>query len=294
MSQRIAILGGTGMAGHVMVAYLEEQGFDVFYTARSASNSRSSKSINAEDIQTLMSWLDCVKPDVVVNCLGILQKESEARPDKSILLNSFLPRYVEQKYRYTNIKFIHLSTDCVFSGKRGKYLEVDTPDGETIYDRTKALGEVVNNKDLTFRMSIIGPDCNERGTGLFNWFMKQQGIVYGFSKAIWNGVTTIELSRAVVEAIRQDLSGLYHLVASEPVDKHNLLLLFKEIFEREDIEIKPEDSFVVDKTLVNTRIDFNFMVQTYPQQINNMKMWVDKHAERYKHYFSRVTSERIM
>jgi len=282
--KRIAVLGGTGMAGHVAVTYLEKQGYDVYFTSRSAPDAPKSKPINVEDISALGTWLGLVKPDVVLNCIGILQTEADQRQDRAILLNSYLPHYLVRKYAETSTKIIHLSTDCVFSGKRGGYLESDGTDGETVYDRTKALGEIINDKDLTFRMSIIGPDCSENGTGLFNWFMKQQGTIRGFTRAIWNGVTTIELSKAVDSAIRNNLAGLYHLTPKQSIDKYNLLLLFRDTFNRIDIDIKPDDGFIVDKTLINTRKDFNFEVNPYPEQIQNMKIWVRENIAIYPHY----------
>jgi len=279
----IAVLGGTGMAGHVIVKYLEEK-YNVHFMSLSSKNTEKSKSIDVTDLKTLTEWLDKIKPNVIINCIGLLQKESEARPDLAILINSHLPHFLEYKYLNTDTKIIHLSTDCVFSGKKGGYLEDNLPDGDTIYDRTKALGEINNNKDLTFRMSIIGPDCNKLGTGLFNWFMKQTGIIKGYSKAIWNGITTIELASAINKAIEQDLKGLYHLVPDESIDKYQLLLLFKEIFNKQEIKIELFNDFIIDKTLINTRQDFNFKVNPYKTQIINMKYWIDKNKYLYEHY----------
>lgn len=282
--KKIAVLGGTGMAGHVAVAYLKEHGYDVHYMSLSAPDTEKSKPIDATNTLAVHTWLESIKPDVVLNCIGALQKESDTKPDRAILLNAYLPRYLEQRFIDTSVKIIHLSTDCVFSGKQGGYIEADFTDGDTVYDRTKALGEIVNNKDLTFRMSIIGPDCSVNGTGLFNWFMAQRGIVKGFTKAMWNGVSTIELARAVCVAIEQDLNGLYHLVPEKPIDKYNLLLLFKDAFNRADVDIEPFDGFVVDKTLVNTRTDFDFEVRDYAQQVKDMRDWVDGHKDLYMHY----------
>ena len=282
--KRVAVLGGTGMAGHVAVAYLSEIGYDVFYTSRSAPESERSKPLDASDVCSLRAWLDTLNPDIVVNCVGLLVGDCDARPDKAIKLNAYLPRILEHKLINTRVKIIHLSTDCVFSGKRGGYLESDAPDGETVYDRAKALGEIANNKDLTFRMSIIGPDCDENGIGLFNWFMKQKGTIRGYTKAMWNGVTTIELARAIDCAILQDLKGLYHLTPDEAICKHDLLLLFKDVFGRTDIEIEPYDGYVVDKTLKNTRTDFCFEIRDYPTQVRDMLEWVKRHKDMYSYY----------
>lgn len=279
--KKIAVLGGTGMAGHVITAFLAEENFDVYSVSKSAKDSSRSKALDITDFSTLGNWLDEVCPEVIVNCIGVLQKISKERPDIAILINSYLPHWIEQRYNNSTVKLIHLSTDCVFSGTRGGYKEDDPRDGDTFYDRSKALGEVINNKDLTFRMSIIGPDRHENGTGLFNWFMKQQGLIRGYTKAFWNGITTIELARAIKAAIEQNLSGLYHLVPRKTIDKYHLLLLIKDVFNRKDITIEPFDDFVVDKTLVNTRTDFQFEVLPYRHQIENMKTWINKHEDYY-------------
>jgi len=279
--KRIVVMGSTGMAGHVISLYLEEHGYDVYRTSRSEKVGAKSAAIDVCDFPALERWLDSVRSDVVVNCIGLLQRDAQEHPDKAILLNSYLPKHLESKYQQTSTKLIHLSTDCVFSGSRGRYEENDLPDGSTIYDRSKAFGEVNNGKDLTFRMSIIGPDTDFGGTGLFNWFMKQSGSISGYGKAIWNGVTTIELARGIDAAIKQNLCGLYHLVPEKHIDKYNLLLLFQKIFGKNDIEICYSEDIILDKSLVNTRTDFSFLVKEYPEQIEDMKAWIEAHRKLY-------------
>jgi dTDP-4-dehydrorhamnose reductase len=282
--KKIVVLGGTGMAGHVVATFLAEENFDVYSASKSAKDTSRSKTVDIADFSTfaaLGNWLDEICPEVVVNCIGILQRISNERPDIAILVNSYLPHWIERRYNNSTVRLIHLSTDCVFSGTRGGYKEDDLRDGNTFYDRSKALGEVINGKDLTFRMSIIGPDRHENGTGLFNWFMKQQGLICGYTKALWNGVTTIELARAIKAAIEQNLSGLYHLVPQETIDKYHLLLLIKGVFNRDDITVEPFNDLVVDKTLVNTRTDFDFRVLPYNQQIEDMRIWINKHKNYY-------------
>jgi dTDP-4-dehydrorhamnose reductase len=282
---RVAVLGGTGMAGSAAVTYFNEQGYDVYHMSRRSPDTEKSKTLDATDISAVSAWLDSVNPNVIFNCIGVLQKAAEDRPDLAILLNSYLPRFLEQRYSRTGTKIIHLSTDCVFSGRRGGYLETDITDGETIYDRTKTLGEINNGKDLTFRMSIIGPDCNADGIGLFNWFMGQRGNIRGFTKAMWTGVSTVELARAADAAIKQNLTGLYHLVPKTSIDKYSLLCLFRDAFNRTDITIEKYDGFTADKSLLNRRVDFDFEVRDYPQQVSDMYNWVVKHKAMYGHYF---------
>jgi len=252
--------------------------------AREYAASHRNRPIDIMDFKELEAWLDEVQPAVVINCIGLLQKSCEQRPDMAVLINSYLPQWMARKYAGNETKLIHMSTDCVFSGERGGYKEADFKDGDTIYDRSKALGEVTNDKDLTFRMSIIGPDRNEAGTGLFQWFMKQTGQINGFRRAIWSGVTTIELARAMDAAIKQNLTGLYHLSPSEPIDKYSLLCLFKEIFGRDDIDIEPSDDFAADKSLINTRTDFDFTIRTYREQVQDMHDWVKARGDMYRYH----------
>lgn len=281
---KCAILGSTGMAGHVVARYLEEQGHTVYRCSRSERNTEMSAAVDATDFTALGRWLDGVKPDAVVNCIGLLQKACEARGDLALLVNAYLPHWLEWRYGNSNVKVVHLSTDCVFSGMAGGYREDALRDGETMYDRSKALGEVVNGKDLTFRMSIIGPDIDPKGTGLFNWFMAQPGPISGYGGVLWNGVTTIELARAIDAALDQNLTGLYHLVQPVPIDKCSLLELFQSAFHREHVLIRRADEPKLDKSLVNTRADFRFQVKGYPEQVADMYGWVQDHRALYPHY----------
>lgn len=281
--KKVAVLGATGMAGHTIALYLEQKGYEVFRMSRSIKASEKNASVDAEDYNKLIQWLQKVNPSLIINAIGILQREATARPDKAVLINSFLPLRLSQYCKENGAKLIHLSTDCVFSGEDGGYKEDSLPDGMTIYDRSKALGEVINDRDLTFRMSIIGPDVNVNGSGLFHWFMQQKGNIKGYTRAIWNGVTTIELSKAIDAAIKQNLSGLYHLTPPFTIDKYNLLLLFKEVFERNDTEIIPFDGYQVDKSLINTRTDFDYIIPSYPDMIKEMAVWVERNKDLYSY-----------
>jgi dTDP-4-dehydrorhamnose reductase len=281
---KILVLGAGGMAGHVVSLYLREAGHEVdTLSARNALDSNTML-VDVMDTSKLKTVLQSKEYDVVINCIGILVRQSEDRKDLSTYLNSFLPHFLEQSFKDSKTKLIHLSTDCVFSGKNAPYTEDAPYDGELFYDRTKALGEVINDKDLTFRMSIIGPDMQESGIGLFNWFYAQTGTINGFTKAIWNGITTIELARGIEAAIQQNLTGLYHLVPQGNISKHDLLMLFIETFDRDDISVQADDRLSLDKTLVNTRSDFDFVVKEYPSMIQDMKQWIDQHSDLYPHY----------
>lgn len=284
MSKSVLVVGASGMAGHVIATYLREQGHSVTTTTNSRKFDDQSITLDLTDKQSLLDFLASNEFDVVVNCAGILVKASEEHKDLSTYVNAHFPHLLEAYYADSPTKIIHLSTDCVFSGKHAPYYENSFMDGEMFYDKSKALGEIINEKDLTFRMSIIGPDMQADGTGLFNWFYQQSGDINGYTGSIWNGITTIELAKAIHEAIAVDLTGLYHLVSKQGISKFDLLGLFKKVFNREDISIHPTEGVTHDKTLVNTREDFAFTVPSYEDMIIEMKQWIDNHPAYYRHY----------
>lgn len=283
---RTLVLGSNGMAGHMITIYLTEKGYDIENLSKSAKLNNKTILFDLTKLEAFEAFLEESDYDVIVNCVGMLVEQSESRKDLSTYLNSFLPHLLEYKFKNTKTKIIHLSTDCVFSGKNPPYYENSLPDGSLFYDKTKALGEIINDKDLTFRMSIVGPDISNQGIGLFNWFQKQSGNIYGYSKAMWTGVTTLKLAEAVDEAIKQDLTGLYHLVPKDNISKFELLKIFKEAFNRSDINIQPNDNICLDKTLINTRSDFSFSVPDYKQMITELSEWMKNHKALYQHYFS--------
>lgn len=283
---KFLILGATGMAGHTISIYLQEQGHDV--TAFSKSKFPYCKNINgdATDEKLLKSILMENEYDIVVNCIGILNTDCDKEPSKAVYLNSYLPHFIADTLKDKKTKLIHMSTDCVFSGKSGLYNEESFKDGETFYDRTKALGEVIDNKNLTFRNSIIGPDMKENGIGLFNWFMKQNGSIDGYTKAIWTGVTTLTLAKAMEIAAIENLTGLYNLVNNDSINKFDLLKLFNKHMKNNYININPSNTVNLNKSLVNNRKDFSFKVPSYEEMVIEMKEWINSHKELYSHYFN--------
>ena len=163
---KVLILGSQGMAGHVISKYLKNQGHEVF----TAAKTNEDLYINVEDKESIVKCF-YNKFDYVINCIGLLVKPSNDYPDKAILINSWFPHFIETILKNTDTKLIHLSTDCVFSGSKGNYIETDFHDETNFYGKSKSIGEVNNNKDITFRMSIIGPELKINGTGLFNWLL---------------------------------------------------------------------------------------------------------------------------
>lgn len=279
------VLGATGMAGHTISLYLQEQGHDVTTFSTSAFPFCNNINGDAMDKWFIISMLENGDYDVVINCIGVLNQACDRAPSRAVYLNSYLPHMIADTLRDTKTKLIHMSTDCVFSGKSGTYSESSFRDGETFYDRTKALGEVEDDKNLTFRNSIIGPDMKENGIGLFNWFMKQSGTVNGYTKAIWTGVTTLELAKAMERAAVENLTGIYNLVNNESISKFDLLGLFNNYMRDGELSIKPSEAVNLNKSLVNNRKDFYFEVLNYERMVIEMKEWIYCHKELYPHYF---------
>jgi dTDP-4-dehydrorhamnose reductase len=280
----ILVLGSIGMAGHLIALYFKERGHAV--TAYSLSPFPYCDNItgNAFDAENFQKMLTDGDYDVIINCIGILNQQAEENRSKAAYLNSYLPHFVADTIKDKKTKLIHMSTDCVFAGNTGPYYEKSLRDGATFYDRSKALGEVEDDKNLTFRNSIIGPDMNENGIGLFNWFMKQKGTISGFTGALWTGVTTITLAKAMEKAIELNLCGLYNLVNNVSISKYDLLVLFNKYFRNNSLKILKNDDQKLDRSLRNTRKDFSFTVPSYERMVQEMKGWVDAHPNLYPHY----------
>lgn len=282
---KILVLGCNGMAGHLISLYFKEQGHEVVGFARSNSKLLDSTIIGDASDKELIRRTVCEgKFDAVINCIGLLNQFAEDNKAMAVLLNGYLPHYLADITKETKTRVIHMSTDCVFAGNGGPYYEDSIPNGTTFYDRSKAIGEINNEKDLTFRDSVIGPDIKESGIGLFNWFMKQKGPIKGFTGAIWTGVTSYTLAKAMEAALQQNLTGIYNLVNNESINKYDLCKLFNKYFRANEIEIFPDDKLQLDKSLGRKRKDFFFNIPSYDEQIKEMREWVDAHTDLYPHY----------
>ncbi len=284
MTKKIIVLGVNGMAGHIIAQGLSsDKACEVVTVARSKSIINPSILMDVSDFSSLRKLIQNANASVIINCIGLLNKTAEDNPDQAILLNSYLPHFLESETKKTNTKVIHISTDCVFSGDEGNYTEKSFKNGKGFYAQSKALGELDNLKDLTFRTSIIGPELNTNGIGLFHWFSQQVGTVNGYTNAYWTGITTIELLNAIKMAIDENLTGLYHLVNEEKITKFNLVNIFNKVFDKRLI-IEPYDNYKVDKSLLNTRKDFTFKVKSYQEMIFEMKNWIESNKFLYGHY----------
>lgn len=282
---KFLVLGCNGMAGHQISLYLQEQGHDV--TGFALEKSRLlNKSIagDATDFKTLKKIIQDGKYDTVINCIGILNQFAENNHALATLLNSYLPHFVASAANEVGAQVIHMSTDCVFSGKRGQYTEDDLPDGATFYDRSKALGELNDDKNITLRNSIVGPDINEKGIGLLNWFMHQNGEINGFTKAMWTGQTTLQLAKTMEAAARERATGLYNTVPETSISKYDLLRLFNKYLRNGKISIHPVEGVNADKSLKRTRFDFNYIIPDYEKMVSDAADWIYSHKSLYPHY----------
>lgn len=280
---RFLVLGAAGMAGHLISLYMREQGHDVTGFAR---RDLPFLEFQVKGDVTDMTVLEPVVRDgydVVVNCVGVLNKAAETNPNAA-WLNGELPHVLAGVTADLPTRVFHMSTDCVFAGNTGPYTEVSNPDGESAYDRTKAAGELNDGKNLTFRNSIVGPDMNPNGIGLLNWFMQQSGPVKGFTGAIWTGLTTLELAKAMEHEAAGDARGLVNMVPEDSINKYELLQLFNRELRGGSVEIVPDAGLQLDKTLVRTNFEPTYRPKSYPEQIREMAGWVRAHKELYPHY----------
>jgi dTDP-4-dehydrorhamnose reductase len=256
---KILVLGVSGMLGNAVFRYFsEDKQYDVFGSARSSSVCKKFPATLAEKIvvgvdvdnqDSLALLFAKVRPDVVVNCIGLIKQLAEANdPLQAIPINSLLPHRLARLCDIAQARLIHISTDCVFSGTKGNYREADSSDAKDLYGRSKYLGEVDYPHAITLRTSIIGHELSG-ANGLVGWFLSQSGVVKGFTHAIFSGFPTIELAHIIRDVVvpRPELSGLYH-VAAAPISKFDLLTLVADVYQK-DTQIVPDAKLVIDRSL---------------------------------------------
>jgi dTDP-4-dehydrorhamnose reductase len=283
--KKIILFGSAGMLGHVLLKMLEEQAtYEVIDVNRNIKMTDRTVHLDITNQQAVEQFILRENPDYIINCIGVLIRGSNSNPTDSIYVNAYFPHQLEKIGARINARLIHISTDCVFSGDKGRYKEDDYTDGKDTYAKTKALGEVINDKDLTIRTSIIGPEIKEKknNEGLFNWFMQQSGDINGYSSAIWSGITTIELAKGIIHFLETDVTGLIHLTNGTGISKHDLIRLFQQSFQR-PVKIHAVDHKVVKKDLVNTRTDFTYPVPSYEDMITAMASWIKRHKSLYNY-----------
>ena len=280
---RILILGGDGMLGHQLFKSLSSR-HDVRVTLRQRLSAYKEFTLfNAENayegievgsMDRLIDVLGEFRAEAVVNAVGIVKQRSTAKESiPSLEINSLFPHRLAGLCRAMGIRMVHMSTDCVFSGRKGWYREADLSDAEDLYGRTKYLGEVYDSHCVTLRTSIIGKELS-RSQGLLEWFLSQRGSVQGFKNALFNGFTTLELSRIIEKILTEypGKGGLYH-VSSDPISKFDLLTLIKSKMGLR-IEIIPTEEPRLDRSLDSTRFrrEFNYTPPTWEEMIGELSM----------------------
>jgi dTDP-4-dehydrorhamnose reductase len=262
---KITVFGSQGMAGHMIVAYLQQQGHKV--TALDRSH------VDIENTREVHAVLRAVDADFVVNCVGLLVKDSNARPDRAAIVNSWFPHALEHHFKTTNTRVVHLSTDCVFDGAKGDYIETDLATETNSYGRSKSLGEINNTKDITFRMSIIGPEIKS-GTGLMDWVRNNPDTnLTGWDNHWWNGITTLQLAKCINQYINNPcVAGIYHLVNNRVrITKYNLLLLINRTYSLDKQIIPAGGPTAVNKVLIDTRQEVDWAIKDYPTQLEELR-----------------------
>lgn len=264
---RVLILGGDGMLGHRLLRDLsvrhdtrvtlrrELQAYQVFGLFHEAN---ALPGIDVRSDERLLEALAWFRPDAIVNAVGIVKQRDEAKDAmQSLEINALLPHRLALFARAVGARLIHLSTDCVFSGRSGSYAETSVSDAEDLYGRSKFLGEVGGAGCLTIRTSIIGPEL-ARKTGLLEWFLAQTGTIRGYRRAIYTGFTTAEMSRIIGMLLERfpQASGLYH-VSSDPINKYELLCMINDRLGRA-VEIVPDDDFECDRSLDSRKFRTEF------------------------------------
>jgi dTDP-4-dehydrorhamnose reductase len=281
--QRVLILGVSGMLGHILFFNLsKEDGLDVYATARNKDElakwfsteylNKIMSGVETENIDTLVKAVAVIKPDVVINCIGIIKQLDESKdPLKSISVNALFPHRLANICAAAEARFIQISTDCVFDGTKGNYTEDDKSDAYDLYGRTKYLGEVHYPNCITLRTSIIGHELKGKRS-LVEWFLAQEGKVRGYANAIYSGFPTVEMAHIISRYVipNKELNGLYN-VSSEPISKFELLRYIADRYNKE-IEIESFDDFYMDRSLDSTRFraSTGYVPPTWSELVDKM------------------------
>jgi dTDP-4-dehydrorhamnose reductase len=279
---RVLVIGAGGMLGHKLCQVLGGR-FETWATARNerpvhrsvglANKGRLLTGVEVTSFETVVSACHTVQPDVIINAVGIVKQLDAAKdPVASVEVNALFPHRLSRLCREGGIRLVHISTDCVFSGRGGMYTEEDLPDPIDTYGTTKLTGEVLDGEALTIRTSIIGREL-DTNHGLVEWFLSNTGgSVKGFTRAVFSGFPTLVLADIIGDIIEShaDLSGVYH-VAAEPIDKYGLLCLLREAY-NVHVEIEPDDAVHVDRSLDGTtfRETTGFAPASWPDLVKVM------------------------
>jgi dTDP-4-dehydrorhamnose reductase len=281
--KKVLVLGSTGMLGHIVHYYLDSINIYELYNL-SFRNKLNSKTIieDVSDQQKLSNLINEICPDVIINCIGILIKGSNENIKNAIYINGYFPHWLKDICKEIDCKLIHISTDCVFSGKNGGNAENSIKDAIDDYGKTKSLGEFDSLNHLCIRTSIIGPELKQNGEGLMHWLFNHKGIIYGFQNAYWSGVTTLELAKAIHFSIENNISGLWNFTNGEPISKFELIEKIIKIYSLKNRILKPSKEKYSNKSLISTR-GINFNVPSYDQMLKELLIYFKKNIDLYSY-----------
>jgi dTDP-4-dehydrorhamnose reductase len=283
MLTKILIIGASGMLGNSLLRFFfEKKNFCVSATIRSSKlnmmldkphNYQLFNNTNLDNKEDILKVFDKVKPNIVINCAGIIKHSDETKSTlKVLLINTLLPHYLAKLSKNFNARLIHFSTDCVFSGLKGNYNENDFPDASDLYGRSKLLGEVNYLNTITLRTSLIGHELNAN-RNLVEWFLSQNGEIKGYNDAIFSGLPTFEIAKILDKYIipNSKLKGIYHL-SSKPITKYQLLLIIKNIYNKK-INIIKDYSLKINRSLDSSRFNkaTGYIPRSWIAMIKDMK-----------------------
>ena len=281
--KRVLILGSTGMLGHVIYNVLQNQSnIELFDMSFRTKLTKKSIICDVAKVDTLEEQIIKINPVVIVNCVGVLLKNSKINPANTIFINSYLPHKLRDIAVKINARVIQISTDCVFNGNRGHNSENTLPNASDIYGRSKSLGELNNSFDLTIRTSIIGPELKHNGEGLLHWLFNQSGNIYVYKNVFWSGVTTLELSKAILFSINNEISGLWNLTNGTEISKYDLIEKVINIFQLNKINLKQDNEKTSNKTLISNR-EIDFKVNSYDKMIVDLKSFYEDNKHFYNY-----------
>lgn len=272
MASKVLIIGAGGMLGDMVFQYLKEKNY---YVVGITKSKRRAGLVNLDvtDESALLPFLDGYSFDVIINCAALLVGASTEHPADAVKLNAWVPHVLAQKCACTGTYLVQVSTDGIFSGRQGGYCENDISDASTFYGKSKYLGELDSQIGLTVRSGFWGCDINAAGSGLFQWFMNQSGVITGYTRALFNGVSNLEFAKFLDQTIQNRWLGIYHLCAADTLSKYAFLELQKQVFIKE-IEIHKDESTHVDRTLCCTRTDIPYRQKKMEEMMYELKEWI--------------------
>lgn len=271
------------MLGHIVHYFLDSTNKYDLYNL-SFRNKLNSKTIieDVSDQQKLSNLINDISPDVIINCIGILIKGSNENIKKAIYINGYFPHWLKDVCEDINCKLIHISTDCVFSGKNGGNDENSIKDAIDDYGKTKSLGEFDSFNHLCIRTSIIGPELKQNGEGLMHWLFNQQGTINGFKNVFWSGVTTLELAKAIHFSIENNISGLWNVTNEEAISKFDLLKTIIKIFSINKLKLEHNIDKISDKSLKSIR-GIDYKVPSYQIMLEDLACYYTENKNKYSY-----------